>query len=145
MSTLPMPLLSLLRKFISDISIKRRNSRDSPAKTHGLFASLLRAAAIPSLGYLFGWNARLKTAPISSDATLSQTGGEGKLPDKGEGAGKARSNKGSRKGALEDPKMENGQQYDPNSPIYQLMNNPMLHDPTRRPRNPIVLSHGNYI
>jgi triacylglycerol lipase len=33
-------------------------------------------------------------------------------------------------------------QYDPNSPIYQLMNNPALYDPIRRPRNPIVLAHG---
>jgi hypothetical protein len=42
----------------------------------------------------------------------------------------------------ETPSSKNGQQYDPNSPIYQLMNNPALDNPLRRPRNPIVLSHG---
>jgi len=48
----------------------------------------------------------------------------------------------SRKGRDETPNSKNGHQYDPNSPIYQLMNNPALDDPLRRPRNPIVLSHG---
>jgi hypothetical protein len=145
MSTLPMPLLSLLRKFISEISIKRRNQKDSRPRSHGVFASLLRAAAIPSLGYLFGWNTRLKAAYTSSDANPSTVGGNGKMPERNENPEKTLSSDNkppSRKGKDETPDPKNGQQYDPNSPIYQLMNNPALDDPLRRPRNPIVLSHG---
>lgn len=145
MSTLPMPLLSLLRKFISGISIKRRNPKESRTRTHGVLASLLRATAIPSLGYLFGWNTRLKAAYSYFDANLSTAGGDGKMPERNKNPEKIQSKDSkppSRKGRHETPNSKNGQQYDPNSPIYQLMNNPALDDPLRRPRNPIVLSHG---
>jgi hypothetical protein len=154
MSTLPpIPLLSLLRRIISEISLKRVPTSTRPPKTSGVFTSLLRAAAIPSLGYLFGWNSHLKTASVSFDATTERNddstnplGGKeersGK-PSRGESTKEKTIGKKESIDEKGDPaKAPKRPQYDPNSPIYQLMNNPALYDPIRRPRNPIVLAHG---
>lgn len=88
---------------------------------------------------------RLKATYISSDVNPSTVGGDGKMPERNknlENILSGDSKPPSRKSRDETPNSKNGQQYDPNSPIYQLMNNPALDDPLRRPRNPIVLSHG---
>lgn len=139
MSSLPIPLLSLLRKFISEISVKRSHSSEAQTKPYGVLASLLRAAAIPSLGYLLGWNSRPGTASVGNEGASSS----------GEPAKKQKPSSmnlpPSRDGKEPKPTKVGNQQYDPTWPIYQLMNNPVLLDPVRRPRNPIVLSHGTFV
>jgi hypothetical protein len=154
MSTIPpIPLLSLLRRIISEISLKRVPISTRPPRTSGVFTSLLRAAAIPSLGYLFGWNSHLKATYVSFHATTERNddstntlgGKEGQSgkPSRGElTQDKTLGEQGSMDEKRDPAKAPKRPQYDPNSPIYQLMNNPALYDPIRRPRNPIVLAHG---
>jgi hypothetical protein len=154
MSTLPpIPLLSLLRRIISEISLKRVPISTRPPKTSGVFTSLLRAAAIPSLGYLFGWKSHLKDTYVSFYATterkddstnpLGEKEGQSGRPSRGEPTKeKIIGEKGPIDEKGDPAKAPKRPQYDPNSPIYQLMNNPALYDPIRRPRNPIVLAHG---
>ena len=132
MSTLPSPLLSLLRKFISEFSLKHSFDASAHPRPAGRFASLLRAAAIPSLGYLLGWGPHFSSFSTSSDVKGSVGDDPNPVSPKDGGSE-------SRK---EEPKKRKEDQYDPNAPIYQLMNNPKLFEPTRAPRNPIVLAHG---
>lgn len=149
MSTVPIPFLSLLRKFISEISVKNGSKR-APGRP-GIFTSLVRAAAIPSLGYFFGWNSHLRLSSVSykdEDESVNALGEENRHPEKESLKDstnlreKNPMDNGNDKGrATPNPK---GRQYDPEQPIYQLMNNPALCDPIRTPRNPIVLAHGLY-
>jgi hypothetical protein len=148
MSTLPIPLLSLLRRFFFDLSVKRApNPEPRPTRNFGVLSSILRAASLPSLAYLWQWNTRLKTSLSTPDGgtlneelikttTIKDVLAKEKVSEQDGGKGNGK----------REPVKKNGSKkedlYDPNSPIYQLMNNPALVDPIRTPRNPVVLAHG---
>jgi len=149
----PMQLLSLLRRIISELSLKRASTVTHSARSPGIFTSLLRAAAIPSLGYLFGWKSHIKAVYSSSDSTRVQNDRsssplgekEGTFGKPSQGISIKEKSLGENEPIHEKYDVENvpkPPQYDPSSPIYRLMNNPALYNPTRKPRNPIVLAHG---
>lgn len=96
---------------------------------------MLRAAAIPSLGYLLGWGPQVSSSSISSDEK-GATGQASEVSSYNES--------GNESGNQEPKKQRKEDLYDPNAPIYRLMNNPTVFEPTRAPRNPIVLAHGLY-
>ncbi|KAG8813425.1 hypothetical protein FRC17_001583 [Serendipita sp. 399] len=151
MSTLPTPLLSLLRRFFLDISNWRPYGAHTRARFTGLFTSLLRAAAIPSLGYLFEWRTRLRTDSASLKVSNEKPGDDESRDSDDDGGGTSekrtvnQSSRQSKSPRANRPDTEKDKVlYDPNAPIYRMMNNPALFESIRAPRNPIVLAHGLY-
>ncbi|KAG8831735.1 hypothetical protein FRC18_006089 [Serendipita sp. 400] len=151
MSTLPTPLLSLLRKFFLEISTWRPDGAQTRSRFTGILTSLLRAAAIPSFGYLFDWKARfradsvaLKVSNENPEYEPSDSEKDDEVTErKGTTNADSQASKSPRKNETDEEKGKDVR-YDPNAPIYRLMNNPALFEPTRIPRYPIALAHGLY-
>lgn len=120
MTTLPVPLISLLRKIFTAFSSYQ-------------LSGVIKAITLPSLGYILGLTNHSRTSlyasSIGRNSSQQDQKAQGKMPPESEGEQMPE-------------KSKEPQKYHLDTPIYQLMNNPALFDPLRPPRDPVVLAHG---
>ena len=121
---LPIPILSIIRRFLAAFSTYSWNV--------SVISLPFRSLAFPTFGYAFaGWRtAKLVSSETNPDPTDSM---------------EPQSSHPKPKGSIRPPDSERTPpefHHNPDSPISHLMNNPTLFDPLRKPRNPIVLCHG---